>query len=48
MSNPFFETWTTPFGLPPFDRIRAEHFPPAFDHGMAENIAEIEAFFFND
>ena len=29
--NPLFETWTTPFGLPPFDRIRAEHFPPAFD-----------------
>ncbi|OYD83925.1 M3 family metallopeptidase [Azospirillum brasilense] len=43
MSNPFFETWTTPFGLPPFDRIQAEHFPPAFDHGMAENIAEIAA-----
>ncbi|WP_448208080.1 M3 family metallopeptidase [Azospirillum sp. sgz302134] len=41
--NPFFETWTTPFGLPPFDRIRPEHFPPAFDHGMAESIGEIEA-----
>lgn len=41
--NPFFETWTTPFGLPPFDRIRPEHFPPAFDHGMAESIAEMEA-----
>ena len=33
--NPFFEVWTTPFGLPPFDRIRPEHFPPAFDRGMA-------------
>lgn len=43
LPNPFFETWTTPFGLPPFDRIRPEHFPPAFDHGMAENIAEMEA-----
>ncbi|MCW2238357.1 M3 family metallopeptidase, partial [Azospirillum canadense] len=41
--NPFFETWTTPFGLPPFDRIRPEHFPPAFDHGMAESLAEMEA-----
>ncbi|WP_448187745.1 M3 family metallopeptidase [Azospirillum sp. sgz301742] len=41
--NPFFATWTTPFGLPPFDRIRPEHVPPAFDRGMAENIAEIEA-----
>lgn len=41
--NPFFETWTTPFGLPPFDRIRPEHFAPAFDRGMAEEAAEIEA-----
>src|SRR2546429_1677352 len=40
--NPFFEAWNTPFELPPFDRIRPEHFPPAFDRGMAEHIAEIE------
>ena len=43
MTNPFFETWSTPFGAPPFDRIRAEHFPPAFDRAMAEGLAEIEA-----
>ena len=24
MTNPFFETWTTPFGLPPFDLIGTE------------------------
>ena len=41
--NPFFETWTTPFGIPPFDIIRPEHFPPAFDRGMAEHSAEIAA-----
>lgn len=41
--NPFFETWAAPFGLPPFDRLRPEHFPPAFDRGMAEEAAEIEA-----
>jgi peptidyl-dipeptidase Dcp len=41
--NPFFEAWHTPFELPPFDRIRPEHFPPAFDHGMAEHAAEIAA-----
>ena len=41
--NPFFESWTTPFGMPPFDRIRPEHFPPAFDRGMQEQIAEIAA-----
>ena len=39
--NPFFETWGTPFGLPPFDRISPEHFPPAFDRAMAEQDAEI-------
>ena len=42
-SNPFFEPWTTPFGVPPFDRIRPEHFPEALERGMAEHLAEIEA-----
>src|SRR5258707_2989050 len=41
--NPFFEPWDTPFGLPPFERIVPEHFPPAFDRGMAEQAAEIAA-----
>jgi peptidyl-dipeptidase Dcp len=41
--NPFFEAWTTPFGVPPFDRIRPEHFPPAFDRAMVEHNAEIAA-----
>ena len=41
--NPFFEPWDTPFGLPPFERIAPEHFPPAFDRGMAEQAAEIAA-----
>ena len=40
--NPFFEAWNTPFELPPFERIRPEHFPPAFDRGMAEEAAEIK------
>jgi peptidyl-dipeptidase Dcp len=42
-ANPFFEIWATPFGVPPFGRIRAEHFPPAFDRGMAEHLREVEA-----
>ena len=41
--NPFFEIWDTPFGMPPFDHIRPEHFPAAFDRGMDEQIAEIAA-----
>jgi peptidyl-dipeptidase Dcp len=29
--------------MPPFDRIRPEHFPPAFNRGMEEQIAQIAA-----
>ena len=42
-TNPFFEAWTTPFGVPPFDRIRPEHYPPALERGMAEHLADIAA-----
>ncbi len=41
--NPFFDTWTTPFGLPPFDALKPEHFPAAFDRGMAEEAGEVAA-----
>jgi peptidyl-dipeptidase Dcp len=41
--NPFFETWKTPFGAPPFDRIKPEHFRPAYDRAIAEHAAEIAA-----
>ena len=41
--NPFARPWTTPFGVPPFAEIRAEHFRPAFDAAIAEHQREIEA-----
>ena len=41
--NPFLEEWTTPYGVPPFDRIRPEHFLPAFERGMSLHNAEIDA-----
>ncbi len=41
--NPFFTPWTTPFGVPPFDLIRAEHYPEALERGMAEHLTEIAA-----
>ena len=41
--NPFFEEWNTPFGVPPFDRLRAEHFLPALERGMSLHDAEIDA-----
>ena len=42
--NPFFEDWSSlPFGAPPFERIRIEHYRPAFDAGVAQHQAEIDA-----
>ncbi len=41
--NPLLEAWTTPFQMPPFDRIEIEHFVPAFDKGFAANRKEIAA-----
>jgi peptidyl-dipeptidase Dcp len=43
MGNPFFTEWTTPFGVPPFEDIRPEHFKPAFEEGMRIERAEIDA-----
>jgi peptidyl-dipeptidase Dcp len=39
--NPLFETWNTPFGAPPFSRIKPEHFVPAYERAFAEHEAEI-------
>ena len=39
--NPLLETWTTPFGVPPFDRIRPAHFAPAFEAAMEAHRAEL-------
>ena len=40
-TNPLLQTWTTPFGIPPFDLIEATHFEPAFEVAIAEHLAEI-------
>ena len=42
-NNPLLVPWATPFGVPPFDLIRPEHFAPALERGMAEHLAEIAA-----
>ncbi len=41
--NPLLQPWTTPFGLPPFDLIRPEHFAGAFEVAMAAHLGEIAA-----
>ena len=43
-ANPFFEKqWDTPFGTPPFNRIAADHYEPAFERAMSLQNAEIAA-----
>ncbi|WEB41298.1 M3 family metallopeptidase [Streptomyces yunnanensis] len=42
-SNPFFSASELPYGLPPFARIRHEHFRPAFERGIAQQLAEVAA-----
>ena len=39
--NPFFGLYGTPFETPPFQRIRLEHFLPAFTQGMEVQKGEI-------
>jgi peptidyl-dipeptidase Dcp len=43
INNPLLQPWDTPFGLPPFERIRAEHFMPAFEVALSEHAAEVAA-----
>lgn len=41
--NPFFTEYDTPNGVPPFDKIKAEHFLPAFEEGIKQQAAEIDS-----
>ena len=41
--NPFLTASELPYELPPFADIEIEHFRPAFDAGMAEQLAEVDA-----
>ncbi len=41
--NPFFKPYGTPFNVPPFDRIRNEHFLPAIEEGIRREQAEVDA-----
>ena len=45
--NPLLREWNTPFGMPPFSEIRAEHFLPAFERAIAERRREVEAIIAN-
>ena len=43
MDNPLLNISSLPFGAPHFDRIRAEHYLPAFRAAIAEGKAEVDA-----
>lgn len=42
MINPFFQDWTTPYGVPPFAEIGTEDFKPAFEAALKAHAAEID------
>jgi peptidyl-dipeptidase Dcp len=41
-NNPFFSEYNTPFSVPPFEKIMAKHYMPAFEKGMNEGRVDIE------
>ena len=42
-NNPFFSEWDTPYGIPPFDKIKVADYLPAVEAGIAEQNADIQA-----
>ena len=42
-ANPFFAPYATPYQTSPFDKIKNEHYLPAFREGIRQHAAEIEA-----
>jgi peptidyl-dipeptidase Dcp len=41
VTNPLLTESTLPYHLPPFEAIKDEHFAPAFEQGMAEELEEV-------
>src|SRR5437764_6355953 len=42
-ANPLLSESTLPYHVPPFDKIKDEHFAPAIEQGMTEQLKEVEA-----
>lgn len=40
--NPFFSEYQTPFNVPPFDKIKHEHFKPAYEEAIKRQQEEID------
>ena len=43
MDNPFFSDWGTPYNIPAFEKIKPEHYMPAFEEGMRRQNAAIDS-----
>jgi len=41
--NPFLNEYDTPYGVPPFDKIKTTDYVPAFEAGIRQQLDEIEA-----
>jgi len=41
--NPFFTEYENEYGIPPFDKIKTEHYMPAFKEGIKQQQAEYDA-----
>ena len=41
--NPLLQEWDTPYGIPPYEKIKIEHYMPAIKAGIAQQEAEIKA-----
>ena len=48
MENPLISESKLPFGAPQFDKIRTEHYMPAFEEAIARQKAEIDAIVANE
>ena len=42
-SNPFLKSYQTPFEVPPFDKIRFEHYKPAYEEALIRHNQEIDS-----
>lgn len=47
-TNPLLEQPNTPFGVPAFDKVKIEHYLPAFEEAIRQNKAEIDAIVNNE
>lgn len=42
-SNPLIQEWNTPFGVPPFEQIKPEHYEPAFKFALEKHKKQIDS-----